>query len=142
MRTEEEKLSLNAKSYLFDAGVLSLFYEGDPYVKPYFERVSSPRANGYISEVNLAEFYYKAASIKGMVTVDAWYRQIRQSHLTIISPDEKITRRAGIWKLKRSDLSLADCFALATTQEVAQVLLTTDSALTKIKDVKAVLFRI
>ena len=135
-------MSLNARSYLFDAGVLSLFYEGNPSVKPYFERVSSSRADGYISEVNLAEFYYKAASRKGMETVDVWYRQIRQSSLTIISPEENITRRAGIWKLNRSYLSLADCFALATTEEVAQVLLTTDSALAKIKEVKTVLFPI
>ncbi len=86
----------------------------------------------------MAEFYYKAALKKGVETVDVWYRQIRQSPFTIVSPDEAITRRAGLWKLKRSDLSLADCFALATTEEVAQVLLTTDSVLAKIKGVRSV----
>jgi predicted nucleic acid-binding protein len=131
-------LSLNARSYLFDAGVLSLFYEGERSVKPYFDRVFSARVNGYISEVNLAEFYYKAALKKGVETVDVWYRQIRQSPFTIVSPDEAITKRAALWKLRRSDLSLADCFALATTEEVAQVLLTTDSVLAKIKGVKSV----
>lgn len=131
-------MSLNARSYLFDAGILSLFYEGESSVKPYFERVFSSRATGYISEVNLAEFYYKSAGKKGVDTVDIWYRQIRQSSFRIVPPNESITRHAGLWKLKRNDLSLADCFALATTQEIAQVLLTTDPVLAKIKEVKSV----
>jgi hypothetical protein len=31
-------LSLNARSYVFDAGVISLFYAGVKSVKPYFAR--------------------------------------------------------------------------------------------------------
>lgn len=88
--------------------------------------------------MNLAEFYYKAGLKKGVETVDLWYRQIRQSEFRIVSPNEEITRLAGLWKLKRNDLSLADCFALATTQEFAQILLTTDSELAKIKEVKSI----
>ena len=53
-------------------------------------------------------------------------------------PDEFITRNAAIWKTRRSDVSLADCFALATLQGYAQVLLTTDSILSKIKGIRAI----
>jgi predicted nucleic acid-binding protein len=125
---------------VFDAGPLSLYYEGDLSVKPYFQRIFSSGATGCISEVNLAEFYYKAALKKRLETVDVWYRQIRQSPFRIVPPNDAITRRAAIWKVKRNDLSLADCFALATTQEVARVLLTTDPVLAKIKEVRSVHF--
>ena len=129
---------MSARSYLFDTGLLYLFYEGELKVKPYFDRVFSSRAVGYMSEVNLAEFYYKAALKKGVEIVDIWYRQIRQSPFKIVAPDSEITRRAAIWKVKRGELSLADCFALATTEKNAQVLLTTDPVLAKIKEVRAV----
>jgi predicted nucleic acid-binding protein len=111
---------------------------GLPSVRPYFDGVFSAHIEGFISEVNLAEFYYKTALKKGVQTVDLWYRQIRQSPFTIISPNETITRQAAIWKVKRNYLSLADCFALATVQEVAQVLLTTDSALADVKGIKSI----
>jgi predicted nucleic acid-binding protein len=120
--------------------LLSLFYEGDRSVRPYFDRVFSSRASGYVSEVNLAEFYYKAALRKGVDIVDVWYRQIRQSVFHIVPPNESITRGAAIWKVKKSHLSLADCFALATAQDRAQILLTTDSDLADIKEVKSIRF--
>ncbi len=107
-------------------------------VKPYFKRIFSSGAIGYISEINLAEFYYKAAIKKGVDTADNWYRQIRQSAFQIVAPDEEITRSAGLWKVKRNDLSLADCFALATTQQKAQILLTTDRILAQVKEIRTV----
>lgn len=131
-------MSLNAKSYLFDAGIISLFYAGDKKVKPYFDRVFASHAKGIISEVNLAEFYYKAASKKGIEVADLWYRQIRQSSFRIIPPDESITREAGLLKLKNGSFSLADCFAVATAQKWAEALLTTDSDLKSVKGVKVV----
>ena len=87
---------MSARSYLFDTGLLYLFYEGELKVKPYFDRVFSSRAVGYMSEVNLAEFYYKAALKKGVDTVDIWFRQIRQSPFKIVASDIEITRRAAI----------------------------------------------
>jgi len=122
-------LSLNARSYVFDAGVISLFYAGAKAVRPYFDRVSSGGARGFVSEVNLAEFYYKAAEKVGMDAAEVWYLQVRRSKIRPVPPDEGTTRRAAVWKVRRRDLSLADCFALATREERAEALLTTDSAL-------------
>jgi predicted nucleic acid-binding protein len=109
-------------------------------VKPYFDRVFSSKAAGYVSEVNLAEFYYKSAFRKGADVVDVWYRQIRQSAFKVISPDESITRNAALWKIKRNNLSLADCYALATADEKTAILLTTDSDLAEIREIKSVRF--
>jgi len=131
-------LSLNARSYLLDAGFVALHYSGNAKAKPYFDRILSGKARGLISEVNLAEFYYKTGQKKGLQTADTWYNQVRQAGFQIISPDYTITKNAGIWKINRRDISLADCFALATLKEHADILLTTDSILGSIKGVKSV----
>jgi len=54
---------------------------------------------------------------------------IRGSRIKVVAPDERITRAAALWKLKKRELSLADCFALATREATAQILLTTDSTI-------------
>jgi predicted nucleic acid-binding protein len=132
-------LSLNARSYLFDAGALFLFHSGDARVKTYFDRVFSSRAAGFVSEINLAELYYKTIEKFGLDTAETWYLQIRQSsHLRVIAPGEAITRSAAIWKSTTKNISLADCYALATTQEMAQVMITTDSALARVNGVKVI----
>lgn len=95
---------------------------------------------GFISEVNFAEFYYKSALQKGADIADVWYRQIRQSNFQIVSPDDAITRRAALWKVRRRELSLACCYALATFEEKAQILLTTDTEIRKVKEIKSVYF--
>jgi predicted nucleic acid-binding protein len=122
-------LSLNARSYVFDAGVISLFYAGAKSVKPYFDRVHSGRARGFVNEVNLAEFYYKTVEKIGMTTAELRYVQVRRSKIKCVPPNEQITRGAAVWKVRRRELSLADCFALATREDKAEVLLTTDSPL-------------
>ena len=122
-------MSLNARSYVFDAGPISLFDAGAKAVKPYFDRVVSGRARGFVSEINLAEFDYKTGEKQGMTTAELWYMQVRRSRIKAIPPGEKITRHAAKWKVERRDLSLADCFALATREENAETLLTTDSLL-------------
>lgn len=126
-------MSLNARRYLIDAGFLALHYSGSDETKPYFDKILSNKASGFVSEVNLAEFYYKTGQQKGLDTAEIWYLQVRQAGFQIVPPDEDITRDAATWKVKRNDISLADCFALATLEKCAEVLLTTDSVLSKIK---------
>lgn len=122
-------MSLSARSYVLDAGALSLYYAGAASVKPYFERIFSGKARGFVSEVNLAEFYYKTAEKKGIETAEVWYLQVRNSSIRVVAPDERITRAAALWKVKKRELSLADCFAIATREATAQLLVTTDSTI-------------
>jgi predicted nucleic acid-binding protein len=122
-------LSLSARSYVFDAGVISLFYAGEKGVKPYFDRVYSGRARGFVNEVNLAEFYYKTVEKIGMTTAELRYVQVRRSKIRCVPPNEQSTRRAAVWKVQKRGLSLADCYALATREDKAETLLTTDSLL-------------
>jgi uncharacterized protein len=130
----------NAKSYAVDAGAISLYYSGDQKVRPYFDRILDGRTLGFISEVNLAEYYYKSVEKLGKQTTEIRYLQTRQSRFNIVSPDVSITRKAALWKVKRRDLSLADCFALATLEEKAQILLTTDPVFRELQDVNLVYF--
>ena len=125
---EEGRPALSTRSYVFDAGAISLYYAGSEEVRPYFLRVFSGKARGFVSEVNLAEFYYKTAEKKDLQSAEVWYLQVRRSRINVVSPNEQITRQAALWKVRRKGLSLADCYALAT-RENARALLTTDSIL-------------
>lgn len=127
---------------MFDAGVVSLYYAGDVTVKPYFDMVFSGRARGFVSEVNLAEFYYKASEKKGVDTAEIWYLQIRRSRLKVVAPNEQITRQAALWKVRKKELSLADCFAVATNEAKSGLLLTTDSTLKDAAEDSAFHFRL
>lgn len=123
----------------FDAGILSLYYAGDQRVKNYFDDVSSKRKTGFLSEVNLAEFYYKSAEKYGLQTAEIRYMFVRRSEVVIVPPDESITREAAVLKLAyKNKLSLADCFAISTAKVNSSLLLTTDKRIKEIKEVKVV----
>jgi predicted nucleic acid-binding protein len=126
---EEGRSGLSTRSYVFDAGTISLYYAGSEAVRPYFLRVFSGKVRGFVSEVNLAEFYYKTAEKKDLQSAEVWYLQVRRSRINVVPPNEQITRQAALWKVRRKALSLADCYALATRENVRGLLLTTDSTL-------------
>lgn len=135
-------MSLNARSYLLDAGALALYFAGDDRVKQYLARVTSGKASGFVSDVNLAEFYYKTGQRLGEDTAEARLGLLANSRIEFVSTDREIARAAAKWKLRRPGLSLADCFALASLEKSAEVLLTTDSELKQATKSKGVLFEI
>lgn len=127
-------------SLVLDVGVLTLHFAGDSRVKEYFDKISEERAIGLVSEVNLAEYYYKTCQKLGRETADSRYHMLKASRL-LIANDESLTRLAALEKCRQHlDLSLADCFALALAKREKAVLLTTDSELKKTKDVQAKFF--
>lgn len=125
---------------VLDAGTVSLFFAGDSRVAQYFTRIDQQKAAGLITEVNLAEYYYKTCQKLGRETADIRYFMLRNSRLLTIG-DENLTRLAGLEKCRQQlDLSLADCFALALAKRENAILLTTDSELRKVKEVQAKFF--
>lgn len=129
---------MRANKLAFDAGALSLYYAGDKRIKSYFDSVFSKTKMGFVSEVNLAEFYYKTAEKFGLQTAETRYRLTRGS-LIIVAPDEMITRDAAKLKLKCHDkLSLADCFAISTAINNQCTLITTDTKIKQVKEVTTV----
>lgn len=122
--------------------MLALYFAGDEAVGEYFSRISAGRAMGFVSHVNLAEFYYKTGQKLGADVAETRYNLVVNSRIARIPTTEDITKRAGKWKLTALGLSLADCFALASLESRAEVLLTTDSALKAAVKSKAVLFEV
>lgn len=138
--TDGEKLSLKARGFLLDAGVLALYLAGDDRAREYFEGIMAGRASGFVSDVNLAEFYYKTAQKLGEETAEARTGLLASSRITLMSTDVEIAKAAGRWKLRAPRLSLTDCFALASLEKEAEVLLTTDAELKRAARGRAVLF--
>jgi len=129
-------------SLVLDAGVLTLYFAGDPRVKQFFDEVDEERAVGMIAEVNLAEYYYKTCRKLGKESADSRYFMLTSSKL-LITNDERLTRLAALEKCRqRLNLSLADCFALALAIREKAILLTTDRELKKAKGVQVKLFTV
>ena len=129
-------------SLVLDAGVLTLHFAGDRRVKGYFEEIGEEQANGFVSEVNLAEYYYKTCRKLGRETADARFHMLRASKL-VISSDEQLTRSAALEKCRQQlDLSLADCFALALAKRESAILLTTDMQLKNAKGIQVKFFQV
>lgn len=110
-------------------------------MKRFFDDIETGVARGWISAVNLSEFYYKTCQKLGKSTADVRYYQVRNSKLAVVETDAELSRVAGLEKCRRADLSLADCFVLAAARRVKATVLTTDSELAKSKEVKTILFQ-
>jgi predicted nucleic acid-binding protein len=124
------------KRYVIDAGVLFLHFIDDERVRSHFDEVAEGKAQAFISDVNLAEYYYKTCEKLGREIADLRYHQVRGSSVEPIATDEELTWKAGEKKCKyRGRLSLADCFSLALSELKKATLLTTDSELAKVKEV-------
>ena len=117
------------RAVVVDAGVLTLHFMADPRVEEYFNDVDDGQISGYISSVDLAEFYYKTCQKLGRQTADTRYYQIKRTRLQIVQDDDS-TRSAGLEKCRQPfSLSLADCFAIALAKREKALLLTTDKEL-------------
>lgn len=73
--------------YIFDAGVLFLYFAGNSKVRGYFEEANRGESEGFVSEVTLAEFYYKTAEEFGLEVAKIRYDSIRNSRIKEIGGD-------------------------------------------------------
>ncbi len=129
--------------YVIDAGVLALYFAGDHEVKKYFDEILHGISEGYLCEINLAEFYYKTAEKLGVESADIRYEAIRTSPIKQVPVEGELTREAGKIKLKyRGKISLADAFLIALTYQVKGVALTTDPSIKNILRSKCRLFKV
>jgi len=125
------------KTYVFDAGALTLLLSGDERLTSCVNEISRETAKAYTSVVNLAELYYKTTDTIGRETADAWYFRILNSNVVVVSADAPFAREVGIYKSKyRRLLSLADCFAMTLAVKEKAQLLTTDSDFQEVKEIQ------
>ena len=125
------------KTYVFDAGALTLLLSGDERLTSYVNEISRGTAKAYTSAVTLAELYYKTTDKIGRETADTWYFRILNSNLVVVSADAPLAREVGICKSKyKRLLSLADCFAMALSAKEKAKLLTTDNDFQEVKEIQ------
>jgi predicted nucleic acid-binding protein len=129
------------ESFVFDTGALSLFFADDQRLRPVVDKIGSRRAHGILSSVTLAEFFYKTCQTLGREVATLWSTQLSE-RMQIIDVDLDMSMAAGREKCRNSRLSLADAFVLALSKRVGGVVVTTDSELTKNKDVRVRFFRV
>ncbi|OYT40268.1 MAG: DNA-binding protein [Desulfurococcales archaeon ex4484_58] len=120
-----------------------LFNAGVREVKKYFDEIIRGVAEGYLCEVNFAEFYYKSAEKLGLETTDILYEAIRNSPIKQIPVEGELTREAGRVKMRyRDKISIADAFLIALTYQVKGIALTTDPVIKEILRDKCRLFKV
>jgi len=133
---------LKKNRFVFDAGAIALYFGGDEKIKPYFAEALAEKGVGYVCEINLAEYYYKTAEKLGLEVAETRHLMIRSSKLEVVAPSEETTRIASRLKLKyRNQLSLADCYALATAKVLKATLITTDSILNEVKEARTLFLK-
>jgi predicted nucleic acid-binding protein len=126
---------------VFDTGVLSLLYAADERLHPLVDRIQGGRDRGLLSSVILAEFYYKTCQKLGREVATLWSMQLSE-RMQVVGDDVDLALSAGLEKCRNNRLSLADSYALALTNRVGGLLLTTDSELAKTKEAKVRLFEV
>jgi len=133
---------LKKNRFVFDAGAIALYFGGDEEIRPYFVEALAEKGVGYVCEIDLAEFYYKTAEKLGLEAVEKRHLMIRNSKLEVVAPNEEMTRIASRLKLKyKNQLSLADCYALATAKVLKVILITTDSIIKNVKEAPTLYFK-
>jgi predicted nucleic acid-binding protein len=124
---------LRTSRYTFDTGPLLLYFGEDLRVKKLLDEVRHGKSAGSTCETNLAELYYKTCEKLGRETARVRYLSVRRSGLSVVAPNETLSRLAGELKCKhRGKLSLVDAYILAVAIEQRSTLITSDSRISEL----------
>lgn len=125
-----------------DTGPMLLYFAGNSEAKEVFSKIMSGKTEGYTCETNVAELYYKTCERLGRETAAIRQASIRNSGLSIIPLDQRLTILAGDLKCRyKSVLSLVDAFLLAAAKMLRATVVTTDSSLKDLSIVDVELIR-
>jgi predicted nucleic acid-binding protein len=128
-------------SYVFDTGVISLFFSEDERLRALVDRIQEKGDQAFLSSVTMAEFYYKTCQGLGRDVAALRSKQLSE-RMQVVDASLEISFSVGLEKCRNGRLSLADCYALALTKQLRGLLLTTDSELAKTKDAKVRFFEV
>jgi predicted nucleic acid-binding protein len=133
MRSGDARL-LKTRRYTFDTGPLFLYFGEDLRVKLLLDEVHNGKAEGSTCEPNLAELYYKTCEKLGKDSARIRYFSIRRTGLSVLAPNENLSRAAGELKCQhRGKLSLVDAYILAVAIEEGATLVTSDPLIPEMK---------
>jgi len=132
-----------SRSYVLDAGFLALYFAGRKDVKKYIDEIYEGDSKAYICEINLAEFLYNYAQVFGWEAALVKNHLLRNSPIVIVGVNENLTLNAVKLKLKYYEkLSLADCYLAALAEKLKATVLTTDTTLKDVEEIKVKYFKI
>lgn len=122
------------RRYIFDTGVMSLYFGGDAGIQRYLAEVERRAAEGLMVDLCLTELQYKMCQTVGAKAAEAAGRRIQGSRIRLVrcSPFLDLA-----WRLKcryRGRFSLVDCVNLAVAQVNPSRILTTDSAFQDLRE--------
>ena len=131
------------KKYVFDAGVLALYFAGRQDAKKFVDEVYGGKAKAYMCEVNVAEFLYNYARVLGWEAALVKHSLLRESPITIVEVGEELTVAAAKLKLKYYNLlSLADCYLIALAKLYKATIITTDSRVKEVGEAPTILLEV
>ena len=131
--TSGDAKHLKTNRYTFDTGPLLLYFGEDLRVKKLLDEIRHRRATGSTCETNLAELYYKTCEKLGRETARIRYVSTRRSRLSVVAPDESLSRLAGELKCQhRGKLSLVDAYIVAVAITERSTLITSDSRISEL----------
>lgn len=131
------------KKYVFDAGVLALYFAGRQDAKRFVDEVYGGKAKAYMCEVNVAEFLYNYARVFGWEAALVKHSLLRESPITIVEVGEELTVAAAKLKLKYYNLlSLADCYLIALAKLYKATIITTDSRVKEVGEAPTILLEV
>lgn len=128
-------MTLKNSKIVFDTAPLFLYHAGGKAgekVRPYFNEVLSGRSVGLISEVTLAEYFYKTCQKLGKEIAETRIAVVRAGKYQIVAADETHSASAGLLKCKYAGISLADAFVASLAKNAGAFLLTTDEDLSDV----------
>jgi predicted nucleic acid-binding protein len=120
---------------VLDASTLILYFYGNKKAKEIIEKNMN---EAFVNSVNLTEFLYSYAKVKGWKESLLKYSLIRNTFELIDVNDEDIIKSTAKLKIKYN-LSLGDAFLLASAKSINSTAVTSDHELSKVKEVKVIL---
>ena len=128
-------MTLKSSKIAFGTGLLFPYHAGGKFgdkVRPYFNEVLEGRSTGLISEVTLAEYFYKTCQKLGKEAAETRLAIIRSEKYQIVEVDQSHSAFAGLLKCKYADISLADALAASLAKNADAFLLTSDEGLSDV----------
>ncbi len=121
---------------MFDTGAITLFYANHKEVVEIYHKVQSQHAKGIVPKLILSEYFYKTWQIFGRQAAELRTNAFRNSNVEVCEMADEDIFNAGKYKVKNSALSIADCIAIACAKREGATILTTESEMKKVKQVK------